>query len=168
MEIVITIYINKFSLGGRNSYSNGISSFSLIRHMLYFQPLLKNVISLNLGRISVPLLQLFKTILNLCYQHQLGETCMYVCLVVQSCLALCEPMGCSLPGSSVHRGSPGKNSGVDCHALLKGIFPTQRLNPGLPHCRRILYHLSHQESPGKDIYQAKKNAYEETKALISR
>ena len=53
---------------------------------------------------------------------------------------------CSLPGSLVHRDSPGKNTGVGCHALLQGIFPTQGLNPGLPHCRRILYHLSHQGS----------------------
>ena len=40
-----------------------------------------------------------------------------------------------------------KNTGVSCHALLQGIFPTQGLNPGLPHCRWILYHLSHQGSP---------------------
>ena len=40
--------------------------------------------------------------------------------------------------------SPDKNTGVGCHALLQGIFPTQCSNPGLPHCRRILYHLSHQ------------------------
>ena len=32
-------------------------------------------------------------------------------------------------------------------SLLQGIFPTQRLNPGLPHCRQILYHLSHKGSP---------------------
>ena len=56
-------------------------------------------------------------------------------------------MNGSLPGSSVHGGSPGKNTGVGCHALLQGIFPTQGLNPGLPHCRQILYHLSHQGSP---------------------
>ena len=43
--------------------------------------------------------------------------------------------------------SPDKNTGVGCHALLQGIFPTQRLNPGLPRCRRILYCLSHQGSP---------------------
>jgi len=43
--------------------------------------------------------------------------------------------------------SPGKNTGVGCHALLQGIFATQGYNPGLPHCRRILYHLSHQGSP---------------------
>ena len=40
--------------------------------------------------------------------------------------------------------SPGKNTGVDSHDLLQGIFPTQGSNPGLPHCRWILYHLSHQ------------------------
>ena len=33
---------------------------------------------------------------------------------------------------------------MDCHFLLQGIFPTQELNPGLPHCRQTLYHLSHQ------------------------
>ena len=42
---------------------------------------------------------------------------------------------------------PGKNTGVDCHFLLQGIFLTQGLNPGLLHCRWILYHLSHQRSP---------------------
>ena len=40
--------------------------------------------------------------------------------------------------------SPGKNTGVGCHALLQGIFPTQGSNPALLHCRWILYHLSHQ------------------------
>ena len=43
--------------------------------------------------------------------------------------------------------SPGKNTGVGCHALLKGIFLTQELNPGLPHCGQILYCLSYQRSP---------------------
>ena len=38
--------------------------------------------------------------------------------------------------------SPGKNTGVGCHALLQRIFPTQESNPGLPHSRQILYHLS--------------------------
>ena len=68
------------------------------------------------------------------------------CLVTQSCLTLCEPMDCSPPGSSVHGDSPGKNTGVGCHALLQGIFPTQGSNPGLPHCRWSLYCLSHQGS----------------------
>ena len=38
----------------------------------------------------------------------------------------------------------GKNTGVCCHALIQGIFPTQVSNPGRHHCRRILYRLSHQ------------------------
>ena len=65
-------------------------------------------------------------------------------LLTQSCLTLCNPMDCSPPGSSVHGDSPGKNTRVGCHALLQGIFPTQESNPGLLHCRWILYHLSHQ------------------------
>ena len=48
-----------------------------------------------------------------------------VCLVTQSCLTLCNPMDCSLPGPSVHGDSPGKNTGVGCPALLQGIFPSQ-------------------------------------------
>ena len=43
----------------------------------------------------------------------------------------CDPMDCSPPGSSVHGGSPGKGTGVGCHALLQRIFPTQGGNPGL-------------------------------------
>ena len=48
--------------------------------------------------------------------------------------------------------SPGKNTGVCCHSLLQGVFLTQgsnlglRQNPGLLHCRPILYHLSHREA----------------------
>ena len=45
------------------------------------------------------------------------------------------------------RDSPGKNTGVGCHALLQGIFPTQGSNPHLLHCRCILYCMSHQGSP---------------------
>ena len=52
-------------------------------------------------------------------------------------------MDCSPPGSSVHGNSPGKNPAVGCHALLQGIVPTHGLNPGLLHCRWILYRLSH-------------------------
>ena len=56
-----------------------------------------------------------------------------------------------LPGSSVHGDSPGSNTGVNSHALLQGIFPTQGSNPHLLHCRWILYHLSHQRSPVSHI-----------------
>ena len=55
-----------------------------------------------------------------------------LCLVAQCCLALCDPVGCSLPGSSIHGDSPGKDTAVGCHALLQGI--NQELNPDLPRC----------------------------------
>ena len=42
--------------------------------------------------------------------------------------------------------SLGKNTGVGCHSLLQGIFPIQGSYPGLPHCRQILYCLSHREA----------------------
>ena len=71
---------------------------------------------------------------------------LYLYIVAQSCPTLCNLIDCSPPGFSIHGDSPGKNTGVGCHALLQGIFPTQGSNPGLLHCRRILYHLSHQGS----------------------
>ena len=68
---------------------------------------------------------------------------MLLCFVAQSCPILCDPVDCSPPGSSVHGDSSGKNAGVGGLALLPGIFPTQGWNPGLPHCRQILYQLTH-------------------------
>ena len=55
---------------------------------------------------------------------------MCVCQVA-SVMSVSDHMDCSPPGSSVHGDSPGKNTEVDCHALLQGIFLTQGLNPGL-------------------------------------
>ena len=43
--------------------------------------------------------------------------------------------------------SPGENTGVGCHFLLQRIFPTQQLNPGILHCRQILYQLSYEGHP---------------------
>ena len=72
-------------------------------------------------------------------------------LVIQLCLALCNPMNCSRPpGSSIH--------GILQARILEWVaIPfsrwsswrslTQGSNPGLLHCRQILYHLSHQGSP---------------------
>ena len=57
--------------------------------------------------------------------------------VAQSCPTL-QPHGLHSPWNS-----PGKNTGVGSLSLLQGIFPTQGLNPGLPHCRQILYQLNH-------------------------
>ena len=63
--------------------------------------------------------------------------------VAQLCSTLCDPMDCSLlcPWDF-----PGKSTGVGCHFLLQRIFPTQGSNLGFPHCRQMLYHLSHQGS----------------------
>ena len=61
--------------------------------------------------------------------------------VAQSCPTLCNLIDYS-PWNS-----PGQNTGVGSLSLLQGIFPTQGSNPGLLHCRRILYQLSHNGSP---------------------
>ena len=62
--------------------------------------------------------------------------------VTQLCPTLCNPHGLYSPWNS-----PGQNTGVGSLSLLQGIFPTQGLNPGLPHCRQILYQLNHKGSP---------------------
>ena len=57
--------------------------------------------------------------------------CMCVCSVAEAYPTLCDLMDCSLPRFSVHGDSPGKNTGVGCHALLQGIFPTRWKGPGI-------------------------------------
>ena len=87
----------------------------------------------------------------ICFNHFYflrQHDCAVLRLVSQLCLTLCNPMDSSLPGSSVPflpGNFPGKNTGMGCHALLQGIFPTQESNPGLLHCRRIFLHLSYEE-----------------------
>ena len=56
---------------------------------------------------------------------------LYSYLATQLCPTLYDPMGCSPPGSSVHRDSPGKNTGAGCQAVHQGIFPTPGSSPGL-------------------------------------
>ena len=75
------------------------------------------------------------TVATKSWHLEMWNVCVHACFVAQSCPTLCDPMDCSLPGFSVHRDSPGKNTEVGCHALLQGIFPTQGSNPGLLHCR---------------------------------
>ena len=60
--------------------------------------------------------------------------------IAQLCPALCDPVDC--PWSS-----PDQNTGVGSFSLLQGILPTQGSNPGFPHCRQILYQLSHKGGP---------------------
>ena len=75
------------------------------------------------------------------------------------CVCVCVCVNCSVVSNSLQPhgleparllcpwNSPGKNTGVVCSSLLQWIFPTQELNPGLPHYSQALYHLSHQGSP---------------------
>ena len=78
-------------------------------------------------------------------------------VVAQSCPTLCNPMDCSLPGSSVHGIFQARVLEWGAiHFLLQGIFPTQESNPGLPHCRQTLYHLSHQGSYLKMVKEYEK------------
>ena len=85
--------------------------------------------------------------------------CVCVCVCVCVCLQSLSraqlfgtpwgtnPWGTVAPQAPLSIDSLGKNTGVSCHSLLQGIFPTWGLNPGLLHCRQILYHQSHQGSP---------------------
>ena len=67
------------------------------------------------------------------------------CSTVLSCSVMSDSLQPHGPHSKWN--SPGQNIGVGSLSLLQGIFPIQGSNPGLPHCRGILYQLSHQGSP---------------------
>ena len=64
-------------------------------------------------------------------------------LVTQLCPALWNLMDCSLPGFSVHGIFQKQEYWSRMPCPSPGIFLTQGSNPGLPHCRQILYHLSY-------------------------
>ena len=81
------------------------------------------------------------TQLSLSWSSKISETTP-VTQVAQSCPTFLWPQGLYSPWNS-----PGQNAGVGSLSLLQGIFQTQGSNPGLPHCKQILYHLSHKESP---------------------
>ena len=67
------------------------------------------------------------------------------------------PRDYSLPGSSIHGDSPGKNIGGGGQALLQGVFPTLGSNSGLPQSRQILYQLSYQGNPMNPLRRSKGN-----------
>ena len=85
--------------------------------------------------------------MTFCKRQKLqGEKSDHGCLkvkVTQPCLTLCNPMDYTDHGI-LQAWIP---TGVGSLFLLQGIFPTQGSNPGLPHCRWILYQLSYQGSP---------------------
>ena len=90
-----------------------------------------------------------------------------LCLVPQSCLTLRSPMDCSPPGFSVPGDSPGNNAAMGCHAFPQGIFTTQRSNPGLPHYRWILYHLSRQGSPNYGLISSVLNNFSRVHLFVT-
>ena len=65
----------------------------------------------------------------------------------QLCPTLCNPMGC-LPGSSIHGILQARILEWMAISFSRGSSHPRDLNPGLPHCRQTLYHLSHQGSCG--------------------
>ena len=78
---------------------------------------------------------LFETVLILCTG---------LCLVTQVCPTLYDPRDCSLTGSSAMGILQARILERAARASSRGIFPAQGSNPGLLHCRQILYQLSHQ------------------------
>ena len=66
----------------------------------------------------------------------------HLALESESCSVLSDSL--QLHGLYRPWNSPGQDTGVGSLSLLQGIFPTQGSNPGVPHCRRILYQLSHE------------------------
>ena len=74
---------------------------------------------------------------------------------MSKCMSL-SVMSDSLRSHGLHSplNSPGQNTAVASLSLLQGIVPTHRSNPGLPHCRRILYQRSHQGSPRIPVWVA--------------
>ena len=74
------------------------------------------------------------------------HVCMRACILASVMSNSLQPCGLQPVRLPCPWDCPGKNTGVGCHALLQGVFPTEGLNPGLPHCRRILYPLSHQRN----------------------
>ena len=80
------------------------------------------------------------------YQVQRWVGIVFNCSVLSDSL---QPHGLQPIRLFCTRSSPGKNTGVGWHSLLQRIIPSQVSNPGLLQCRWILYHLSHQGSPGR-------------------
>ena len=83
-------------------------------------------------------------------------------LVAQLCLTLCNPMNCSPPGSSFHGVYQARTLKWIARPSSRGSSWSKGLNPGLLHCRKVLYHLSHQRSQARKRGRQKVSQAEET------
>ena len=95
---------------------------------------------------------------TLSHTHRHRHT-LSVLILIFHCLCICDSESRSVMSDSLRPHGlqsttvlrpwdfPGKGTGVGCHFLLQRIFLTRGSNPGLLHCRQMLYHLSHQGSP---------------------
>ena len=93
---------------------------------------------------------LIHSLLGITVYHLFHYYVMHACSVASGVSDSLQPLGVSLARLLCPWDSPGKNAGVDRHALLQGFFPTQRSNQlllRLLHCRQIPYPLSHWRSP---------------------
>ena len=95
-----------------------------------------------------------KACLSLTISQRLPKFMCIALMMLSSHLILWLPLLCSVLSDSLPPHGllcpwnfPGKNTEAGCHSFLQGIVPTQGLNPGLLHCRQILYSLSYQGSP---------------------
>ena len=116
-----------FSITPSNEYS-GLISFRMdwFDFILAVQEILNSLLQHHSLKESILQLSAFFMVeLSHLYMTTGKSVCVctraHVRLVTQSCLTLCDPRDCSPPSSSVHGDSPGKNTGVSCHALLQGI-----------------------------------------------
>ena len=87
--------------------------------------------------------------------------------VAQSCSIVCNPMDYRPPGSSVHGILQARILEWVAIPFSSGIFPAQGPNPSLPHWGQILYHLSHQGSPGKAKVSSESRKYNSTLLWVS-
>ena len=130
-----TIMIEKYQVGG-------ITLPNFTRQIISSQTTEYMTMSLKIlyGETAVILHFRCDEVRNLERKSSTWSICMHLCIL--SCFQLCNPTNCSLPGSSVHGIFQAKNTGVGCHILLQGIFPTQGSNPG----RQILYSWATREA----------------------
>ena len=121
-----------------------LDCFSLFLYRIFF----KNILKYSL----FVMFQVYRKVIEF-YTHTHTHTQILVAVVVSllSCFQLFVT-----PRTVAHQGPlsmelPSKNTGVGSHSLLQGIVLTQGLNPGLLHCRLILYHLSQEGRPQRSV-----------------